>query len=821
MNIRSKHNQAAALVQELTLEEKTRLCSGRDFWHLEGVDRLDVPSIMVTDGPHGLRKQNQAADHVGLNKSVPATCFPTACALASTWDTELLRRVGAALGREAAAENVTVLLGPGMNIKRHPLCGRNFEYFSEDPYLTGHLAAAMIEGIQAQGVGASVKHFAVNNQEHGRMYIDAILDERTLREIYLRGFEIAVRHAQPWTVMCAYNRVNGVYCSEHDQLLNQILRDEWGFQGLVMTDWGATNERPAGLVAGVDLEMPGSGGFNDKKVEDAVRSGEIDELALDQAVTRNVSVALLGADLHATATEVDHAAHHTLAREAAVAGTVLLKNEPMVRETDTHSATPACILPLETDTHIAVIGAFAAAPRYQGTGSSQVSPTQLDNALDAFATRCPSYVYCQGYDPKLAEPDAHAIEQAVAAAQTADVAVVFAGLPALFESEGFDRTHMHLPEQHNALIEAVSAANPNTVVVLANGAAITMPWIDSVKAIVETYLPGQAGGSAIVDVLFGRANPGGKLAETFPLAQQDVLADAHFPHAADSSRQVHYREGLHVGYRYFDSVSKEVLFPFGHGLSYANIEFSGLRLSTPSCDARQPLVVTLMLENTSPVAGSEVVQAYISPLNGSVYKPEQELKGFAKLHLQPGESTEASITLEDAFSHWSMSQAQWTAEPGTYEVRVGASSRDIRLTATVEVTSQDDCSVDGHTAPDGVNDVHFELMLGRQLPPPEPIRPFHLNSSLAEISTTWFGQRFKDKVAAGFMRSMGGNSQDATLNKMFEEMANNMPIRALSLFSRGAVTPDQLEVTIALLNHQYLKALRLWWKLRGKRERTP
>lgn len=803
--LRSKHNEAAALVAEMTLEEKAGLCSGRDFWHLKPVARLGLPSVMVTDGPHGLRKQDAEADHAGLNASVPATCFPTASALACSWDRELLQEIGLALGEECVAERVAVLLGPGMNIKRHPLCGRNFEYFSEDPLLCGELAAALIHGVQSQGVGTSIKHFAVNNQEHGRMTVDAVVDERTLREIYLRGFEIAVRNAQPWTVMCAYNRLNGTYCSEHAWLLDSVLRDDWGFEGLVVSDWGAANDRVMGVAAGLDLEMPASGGINDARVAAAVRSGELAEAVLDRTATRNASLALLGGELEGRPREADHDAHHRLARRAAAESAVLLKND-------------GALLPLDTGDAVAVIGAFARRPRYQGAGSSQVRPTRLDCAWDAMEEVAEKgrLTFAAGYDPRRSEPDQALIDEAVAAARAAQVAVVFAGLPGIYESEGFDRAHMQLPEQHNRLIEAVCDANPKTVVVLCNGAPVEMPWVDSAAAVLEAYLGGQAGGAAVADLLFGLANPCGKLAETFPMRRADVPSDAWFP---GSDRQVHYREGLYVGYRYYDTFERAVLFPFGHGLSYTRFEYHDMVLDDLRYEQGGSLEVSLDLTNAGDRSGAETVQLYVAALTSGAYRPFHELKAFAKARLEPGETRRVAFTLDDrAFAIYDPDARGWIVEAGEYELRVGASSRDVRLTRRITVASDQILAattegVAGPGADDAgltVADEAFAAMLGRPVPDPEPVRPYHLNSSVNEIAESWLGRQIKARVVAGFQQRMGARSSDETVQKMFEEMANNMPLRALPLFSRGAISFAQLEILVALLNRRVLRALRLW-----------
>lgn len=799
-NIAAKHNEAAAIVAQLSLREKAAFASGASFWTLEACERLGVPSVMVTDGPHGLRKQQGSGDHVGLNASVPATCFPTASALAASWDPGLLAEIGVALGEQCVAENVAVLLGPGMNIKRHPLCGRNFEYFSEDPLLTGEMAAALVQGIQSQGVGACLKHFAANNQENGRMVIDVVVDERTLRELYLRGFEIAVERARPWTLMCAYNRLNGSYCSEHDWLLNQVLRREWGFQGLVMTDWGATNDRVRGIAAGLDLEMPTSGGVNDLRLERAVKDGRLPDSTLDQAIVRNIGLALCGAEQAERNVALDRQAHHLLARRAATVCMVLLKND-------------GALLPLAPRGRLGVIGAFAKQPRYQGAGSSQVTPTQLDCAYDAICEAvggAGEVVYAPGYDPVHAPEDEALIQEATEVAGRVEVAVVFAGLPGAYESEGFDRDHMRMPAQHDRLVAAVSQANPNTIVVLANGSPVAMPWIDRVGAVLECYLAGQAGGGALADVLFGTANPSGKLAETFPVAQEDVAADRWFP---GEGRQVQYREGLHVGYRYFDSAAVPVLFPFGHGLSYTSFAYTDLTATVRGdrCD------VEVKVTNTGAVKGAEVVQLYVHDVESSMYRPEQELKAFSKVTLEPGESKTVAMELDrSAFAVFDREAQRWVVEAGTFEVRVGSSSRDIRLAAGIEMPSADSVSsaltAAGPRMVDGslqVSSATFEAMLGETVPAPEPGRPFHVNSTLREIEATWLGARLKSRIEKGFLKNLGidGNA-DPSLEKMFREMLNTMPLRVFAIFSRGKVSIRHVRALVALLNGEFVQFVR-------------
>ncbi|MGI5191700.1 glycoside hydrolase family 3 C-terminal domain-containing protein [Promicromonospora sp. CA-289599] len=689
----------------LTLEEKASLLSGLDFWTTQPIDRDGggaVPGVMVTDGPHGLRKQADSPDHIGLGNSVPATCFPTAATLGSTWDPALLRRVGEALGRETRANDVAVLLGPGINIKRSPLNGRNFEYLSEDPVIAGELGAALVAGIQSQGVGTSLKHFAANNQEADRMRVSADVDERTLREIYLAGFERVVERAQPWTVMCSYNKINDVYASQNHWLLTEVLRDEWGFTGLVMSDWGAVRDRVAAVAAGLDLEMPASGGRTDAEVVAAVRAGELDEAVVDVAarrVLRLVARSLPALDAPGT---YDAEAHHALARETAAAGVVLLKNTPV----DGRGGGP--LLPLASGDGVAVVGELARTPRYQGAGSSQVNPTRLDDALTALRTATGAEVpFAAGYTVDGADrgsgTDDDALRaEAVELARTAGTVLVFLGLPASYESEGFDRTHLDLPAQQVALLEAVAAVNPRVVVVLANGSAVSVaPWQDLAPAVVEGWLGGQAGGSGVVDVLLGAVNPAGRLAETLPLRLVDNPSYGNFP---GELGHVRYGEGVLVGYRWYDARELDVAYPFGHGLSYTTFAYDGVAaevLSTDGggadtsgsgggTDGAARVRVRATVTNTGDRAGAEVVQVYVGDPVSQVQRPERELKAFAKIHLAPGESREVTLDLTARdLSYWHPVLRRWVLEGGEFVVSAGASSRDLRGSATVVVDGDD------------------------------------------------------------------------------------------------------------------------------------
>jgi beta-glucosidase len=673
-----------AIVSKLTLEEKASLCSGKDFWSTKPVERLGIESLVLTDGPHGLRMQATAGDRVGLHDAVPATCFPTGVGLASTWNRALAEAVGEALGRECRVQGVGVILGPGVNIKRSPLCGRNFEYLSEDPFLAGELARHQVKGIQSQGVGASVKHFAANNQETARMRIDAVVDERTLREIYLPAFEAVVTGAQPWTVMCSYNRLDGTYASQHRWLLTELLKQEWGHTGLVVSDWGAVDDRVEALKAGLELAMPGDGGAGDAEIVEAVRAGRLDPAVLDRAVERILTLVVRVAEgrrpgtPHSTGSgpAFDPAAHHELARRVAGESMVLLKNE-------------GGLLPLRRGGRIAFLGAFARQPRYQGGGSSHIRPTRLDTAYDAAVQLLADrgqVTWAPGYDPATEEPDPEQIQEARAAAAAADVAVVFIGLTEGFESEGFDRKHLRIPRSHVALLEAVAEVQPRLAVVLSNGSPVEMPWLSKAPALLEAYLGGQAGGSAVVDVLFGEVNPSGKLAETFPVRLEDNPAHLNFPGGRD---RVEYREGIFVGYRHHDAARVAPLFPFGFGLSYTTFAYSGLALDRAEMDEHETLTVSLRVRNTGQVPGQEVVQLYVRDEDATVVRPKKELAAFEKVALAPGEEKEVRFGLSPrAFAFWDVPFHAWKVEPGEFTILVGASSRDLRLTGRVTIRAR-------------------------------------------------------------------------------------------------------------------------------------
>lgn len=658
------------LISEMTLQEKCEMLSGYDFWHTQPLERLGIPSIMVSDGPHGLRKQAEAADHLGLNESVPATCFPSGSALASSWDKELIQEVGAALGEECQAENVSVILGPACNIKRSPLCGRNFEYFSEDPYLATQMAKHHILGVQSQGVGTSIKHFCANNQEAMRMRTDTIVDERTLREIYLAAFETAVKEAKPWTVMCSYNQVNGKFMSCNKELLTDLLKEEWGFEGQVMTDWGAIKNRGDCAAAGLDMEMPGTKTVFNNEAYDAVISGRIKEEDLDKAVERTLRLVEWAVENNRENAEFDKAAHNQLARKAAGECMILLKNDDRM-------------LPVQTGESIAVIGEFAEKPRYQGGGSSHINPIHCATLLDGLKELGADFQYAKGFSIDSDEIETVLFDEAKQLAAGQDKVIIMAGLPDSYESEGYDRTHLNMPPNQIALIKEIAKVNPNVAVVLSNGSAIVMPWLDDVKAVLEAHLGGQNSGGAVADVVTGKVNPSGRLAETFAKRLEDTPAYLNFP---CHQYKVEYREGIFVGYRYYDKKKMDILFPFGYGLSYTDFEYSGLKLNKSSMHDSEKLTVKATVKNIGATAGKEVVQLYVGKEQEEVLRAEKELKGFEKIALNPGESKEISFTLDKrSFAYYNVDDKDWFVEEGDYQILIGASSRDIRLEGQVHV----------------------------------------------------------------------------------------------------------------------------------------
>lgn len=767
------------LVNELTLEEKASLCSGADFWHTEAIDRLNIPAAMVSDGPHGIRKQENLADHMGVAESIKAIGFPTASAMACSFDRDLLHKVGDALGEECVAEDLAVLLGPGINMKRSPICGRNFEYYSEDPVVAGELGAAFVNGVQEHGVGTSLKHFAANNQEWRRMSISAEIDERTLREIYLAAFETVVKKAQPWTIMCSYNRINGVYSCENDWLLNKVLRDEWGFEGLVMTDWGAMDERVPSLKAGLDLEMPDCHGETDKLIVKAVQSGELEESVLDTAVERILTMV----DKYLTARKdidpasmvhplpssvergYDVAAHHALARTTAEQSAVLLKNED--------------ILPLQKDKKIAFIGEFAKVPRIQGGGSSHINNTSIESALDAAGD---SVSYAQGFHIDEETTDETLLQEAITLAKESDVAVIFAGLPDSFESEGFDRTHLNMPANQNELIARISEVQPNVVVVLHSGSPIAMPWLDKVAGVLQMYLAGQASGGAAVNLLFGDATPCGKLAETFPLHLEDNPSYLNFP---GNREKVCYQEGVFIGYRYYDKKKMDVLFPFGYGLSYTDFTYSNMKVTVNGKNAADvdmiketdEIVVSADITNTGNCDGAEIVQLYIK--NPVVYeiRPEKELRDFAKVFLKAGETKTVTFTLNArAFSYYETRIHDWYAESGDYEILLASSSRDIRLQDTVSIT--------------GSKKIPF---VADYVTTCEDVELFAKDGSALDEMLR--GSGFAEATDHDGDDSMGSGTAD-----MMKAMFTGTPLHSILSFSSEELTYEDIQDTIRKLN---------------------
>lgn len=791
------------ILNELTLEEKAGLCSGSDFWHLKSIERLGLSKIMITDGPHGLRKQDGASDHVGLQNSVPATCFPTAVASASSWNPELMYEMGEALGEECLQENVSVILGPGANIKRSPLCGRNFEYISEDPFHTGSMAAALINGVQSKGIGTSLKHFVMNNQEARRMTIDAVADERTKREIYLSGFEKAVKESQPWTVMCSYNRVDGTYLSDNKKLLSDILKDEWGHTGLVVTDWGACNNRVEGIKAGLELEMPSSHGKNDSKIVEAVKNGTLLVEQLDKAVSRIIELILKSQDSRKQEYRYDREVHHSLARRIAGESAVLLKNEG--------------ILPLQKNELISVIGEFAEKPRYQGAGSSLINPYRTDSICKELDLKGIPYNYAKGYSVKTDKADPELIEEAKKATEGADKVIIVAGLTDSYESEGFDRKHLKMPESHNVLINEISSVNKNIIVVLMNGAPVEMPWIYDVKGVLECYLGGQGGGRAAVDILFGDVNPSGKLAETFPIKLEDTPSYKYFP---GYKKTVEYRESIYVGYRYYDKTDKAVMFPFGFGLSYTDFEYSDLKVVQKKGYNYE---VSVVVKNIGDIAGAEVVQLYVGNPKSVIYKAKKELKAFGKVFLQPDESKKVVLALDErSFAFYNINIPGWHVEAGDYEILIGASSRDIRVKKSISINSNSDAKIPDYqrTAPGyyklnnstfEISDKQFVAVLGKELPKRDgaPGDLINVNSMLGETSHKFIGRTMlkvmKNQVAKMLAESDGDDAESGKL--MMEAVIKEMPIRAIGMLGGDKLPKYFTEGFVSMLNGQFFKGL--------------
>ena len=762
------------LLKKLTLEEKCALLSGAETFKTRGMPEHGIPQIWLSDGPHGLRKQAGESDHLGLNPSVPATCFPTASAVANSWDAALGEEIGAALGEEAAAQEVSVVLGPGLNMKRNPLCGRSFEYFSEDPYLAGKLAAGYIRGIQSKGVAACPKHFAVNSQETRRMASDSIVDERTLREIYLTGFEIAVKEGHPRSIMSSYNLVNGTYANENKHLLMEILRGEWGFDGAVITDWGGSNDHALGVKNGSTLEMPAPGGDSVRELLAAVESGKISESDIDARLSELLPLVFdIKAALDAAPREFDAAAHHALARRAAAESLVLLKNE-------------GSLLPLAAGTKVAVIGDFAKNPRYQGAGSSMVNSTQVDVLLDKLIDSELNVIgYQQGFD-RHGKPDAALQKSACELATQADTVILCMGLDEIAESEGLDRSNLRLAQNQVDLLQAVAAVNPKIVVVLYSGSVVETPWLDNCQALLYAALGGQAGAGAVADALTGKVNPCGKLAETWPLAYADVPSAADF---ATRRKTVEYREGLYIGYRYFTTAEKAVRFPFGYGMSYTTFAYSDM--------AADEQGVSLTVTNTGSVAGTEIVQLYIAKKNSELFRPAKELKGFARVTLAPGEKQRITITLDDkAFRFWNVKANRWEIEGGEYELLVGASVEDIRLCekisvhGTATVHPYEDVDLDCYYKGDvlHVSDADFEKLLGH--PIPNGKTKIDRNLTLGELNHARSPLGWLVWLVLTILLDVSYKRGKPDLNILFQY---NMPLRALAKMTNGAISMGMVD----------------------------
>ena len=778
------------IISKMTIEEKAAFLSGKGEWETRDFERLGIPSIFCSDGPHGIRKQAGAGDHLGLNESLPATCFPTAATIANSWDEDLGESLGEALGEEAMALGVNVLLGPGLNIKRSPLCGRNFEYFSEDPYLAGKMAASYVRGIQSQGVYACPKHFAVNSQELRRMAMNSVVDERTLREIYLTGFEIAVKEGGAKTIMSAYNEVNGTYANENKHLLKEILRDEWGFDGIVITDWGASNDHALGVAAGSNLEMPNPGLDSARELIDAVNSGKISEKDVDERVDELLdAVMTLTSNAKGRKEQFDKNAHHAVARKAAAESAILLKNEDN-------------ILPLKKGAKVAIIGDFAFVPRYQGAGSSLVNPTKVETVSELVSSYDLQVVgMSRGYS-RSGEEDAQTKQEALDLASRADIVLFFFGLNENSESEGMDRNHMRIPQNQITLLQELGQANANLVGVISAGSAIEMPWHHYFKALLHCYLNGQAGAGATLDILTGSINPSGRLSETIPRRHEDTPAYRYYP---SQQRTSEYRESLYIGYRYYDTAEIPVLYPFGFGLSYTSFEYSDITADDSG--------VSFTVKNTGNMDGAEVAQLYVSLPDGRVFRPAKELKGFKKVYLKAGESQKVTISFDDkTFRFYNVKADAWEVEGGRYNIMVGSSSADIRLCAEVEIQgtvselpyNRDEMQAYYTGKIENVGDAEFEKLLGRTIPDGKWSGQLTRNDALCQM---YYAKSSLARFAYNRLTAIKKKADDKGIPDLNTLFIYNMPFRAMAKMTGGAVSMEMADGIVSLVNGHFFKGL--------------
>ena len=802
----------AEIISKMTLEEKASLMSGKDFWQTQDIEKYGIKSMFLADGPHGIRRQAAAADHLGLNPSLKATCFPTSATMANSWNVEFCEQMAQHLGKEAVWQRVNILLGPGINIKRNPLCGRNFEYFSEDPYLAGKMAAAYVRGIQSNGVSACVKHFAANNQEYCRMVTDSIVDERALREIYLQPFEMAVKEGKVKTVMSAYNKLNGTYTNEHIELLRQILREEWGFDGIVVTDWGGADDRVKGLIAGNDLEMPTTAGETDKEIIAAIQEGKLDEKTLDEAVDRlltlinqtNQALSKI-ADL-----ELDEQAHHEMARRACEEAIVLLKNDNNA-------------LPLKSKEKIAIIGDFAQNPRYQGAGSSIVNPTKLENTLENINNYDLDFIGFEKGFNRYGKKSKRLIKKAMRLAQKADTILLYLGLDEVTETEGMDRADMRLPQNQIELLNSLNELGKKIVIILSCGSAIEMDFTDQADAVLHSYLGGQAGARAVLNVLVGKVNPSGKLSESYPYKYEDCASAKYFP---GKEMTAEYKESIYVGYRYYDTAGVEVKYPFGYGLSYTTFEYSDLKIGDNG--------VKFKISNTGKYDGAEVAQLYVGLENSKIFRPKKELKGFCKVFLKAGETKTVEIPFDDkTFRFYNIAKKQWEIEEGDYAIYIGASSKDIRLQGVLSVEGvsadgiYDKAMLPSYFACDvkDVSESEFEQLLGRKLPEPH-YKFYKKNRIQVDIYTTvsqlkyargWTGRLFSGAIsfAIKFLTAIGKKSQ---ANVLIMGIYYN-PLRAISRLSGGLISWGQLQGMIVMFNGKFFKGLSMFLKEGRKKKK--